>query len=491
AHYAIGGVTILGAALEPDGVTVALTTSPLASGDTYTVTVAGVTALSGNPVAPGTQATFRAGRKNGLYGEYFNNADLTGLALVRTDATVDFNWGTGSPDPAVGVDTFSVRWTGAALPLYSETYTFWTLSDDGVRLWVDGQLLIDNWTNHGPAEDSHSIDLAAGQAVDVRMEYYESGGGTAAKLSWSSASQAKEVIPEAQLFSDALPSISVGDAEVVEGDGGSVDLVFTVTVSGDPGAPIVVDYTTVDGLAQSGASDYDTEAGTLTFAPGAARTQTVVVPVHGDTDIEPTEGLSLALSGARSGEIVRDTGAGAIRNDDIAAPGALSVDTHAMVGGQLNPNGPGARSLGILGLDANGNLATTLFAVRIDAGWLRITGDEAAADGAEPEWHTAAVWSAIRVRYLTPGTSYTFHVVARDVDGNETDTVEAGTYATAKEGDLSGDGRVSGLDFALTRGVVRGEIVLGPDTVWSADANGDGVLDDQDILLVRDKVRRI
>ncbi|NQT89338.1 lamin tail domain-containing protein, partial [bacterium] len=172
AHYAIGGVTILGAALEPDGVTVALTTSPLASGDTYTVTVAGVTALSGNPVAPGIQATFRAGRVNGLYGEYYDNQDLTALTVVRTDPTIDFSWAGISPAPGVAANSISVRWTGTVLPLYTETYTFWTLSDDGVLLWVDGQLLVDNWTNHGSTEDSHSIDLVAGQPADIRMEYY-------------------------------------------------------------------------------------------------------------------------------------------------------------------------------------------------------------------------------------------------------------------------------------------------------------------------------
>jgi hypothetical protein len=485
--YAIGGVTILDAALEPDGVTVALTTSPLTSGETYTLTVVGVTAASGNPVAPGVQATFRAGRENGLYAEYYNNKDLTGLALVRTDAVVDFDWGSGSPDPVIGSDTFSVRWTGFVVPLYTETYTFWTVSDDGIRLWVDGQLLINNWTDHGPTEDSHSIDLVAGQAVDIRMEYYENGGGAVAKLRWSSLSQEKEAIPAAQLSSDPLPGISVGDAEVVEGDDGTTALAFTVTVSGDPGAPVVVDYATEAGSATG--DDYDDVTGTLTFAPGESRTQVVTVPVHGDTTIEPTEGLSLVLCGARSGTIARDTGAGTIRNDDIAAPGTLDVDTDAMVGGELNPDGPGAHSLGIRGLDANGNLATTLFALRSDGGWLRISGDSAYADAADPEWHTIDEWSGLRLRGLTPDTSYTFEATARDDDGNESGIVDVGTYDTAREGDLNGDDTLTGLDFVHVRAAVRGDAVAGPDMLWCADLNDDGTVDGSDLLLVIEDIR--
>ena len=75
----------------------------------------------------------------GLRGEYFDNIDLTNSKLVRADPTVDFDWGAGSPDASIQPDTFSVRWTGWVLPEFSETYTFFTNTDDGVRLWVDDQ----------------------------------------------------------------------------------------------------------------------------------------------------------------------------------------------------------------------------------------------------------------------------------------------------------------------------------------------------------------
>src|SRR4051812_49093550 len=75
---------------------------------------------------------------NGLAAVYFNNADLTGSTVSRTDATVNFNWAGAKPANTIAGDTFSVRWTGQVQANYSQTYTFSTVSDDGVRLWVNG-----------------------------------------------------------------------------------------------------------------------------------------------------------------------------------------------------------------------------------------------------------------------------------------------------------------------------------------------------------------
>ncbi|MFO8008227.1 MAG: PA14 domain-containing protein, partial [Candidatus Brocadiia bacterium] len=148
-----------------------------------------------------TQSGPGPGDGDGLTGDYYDNMDFTSHALTRVDATVNFDWGSGSPDPSMGADTFSVRWTGQVEPLYSETYTFKTLSDDGVRLWVDGQQVIDNWTDHGPTEDTGTISLSAGTKYDVQLDYYENAGGAVIELYWSSASQTEEIIPQSQLYS--------------------------------------------------------------------------------------------------------------------------------------------------------------------------------------------------------------------------------------------------------------------------------------------------
>jgi len=135
----------------------------------------------------------------GLKGEYFDNKDLTNLKLTRTDPVVSFDWGWGSPDPSVDGETFSARWTGQVQPRYTETYTFYTYTGDGVRLWVNGQLLVDQWI-YQEAEHSNTIALIAGQKYDIRMEYYEDSIFARAYLSWASASQTKEIIPQSQLY---------------------------------------------------------------------------------------------------------------------------------------------------------------------------------------------------------------------------------------------------------------------------------------------------
>ncbi|GAG84581.1 unnamed protein product, partial [marine sediment metagenome] len=159
------------------------------------------------------------GLGDGLLGEYFDNQDLTNLFQFRTDETVDFNWGLGAPLTGMGTDTFSVRWTGQIEALYNETYTFQTRSDNGVRLWVDSVLIIDEWTEHAATNHTGSIALESGVRTDIRMEFYENQGGAEAQLSWSSASQSLEVIPQSQLYAadDPLPTSNVVAQTIVPG----------------------------------------------------------------------------------------------------------------------------------------------------------------------------------------------------------------------------------------------------------------------------------
>ncbi len=136
----------------------------------------------------------------GVTGEYFNNMDLTAPVLTRVDPTIDFDWGSGSPDPQVGPETFSVRWSAWVQPRYTETYTFHTIVDDGVRLWINGQLLIDKWIDQPATEWTGTIALVANQMYELRMEYYENGDQALARLRWSSPSQAYEIIPNSRLW---------------------------------------------------------------------------------------------------------------------------------------------------------------------------------------------------------------------------------------------------------------------------------------------------
>jgi hypothetical protein len=145
-------------------------------------------------------ATQTSAPPQGLTAEYWDDITTNGTPiLVRIDPTVNFDWGSNSPDARMGSDAFEVRWTGTVTPSYTETYTFYTTSDDGVRLWVNGQQLVDNWTDHSATENQGSVALQAGHAYDLRMEMYDRTGAAVAKLAWSSASQAKGPIPAAAL----------------------------------------------------------------------------------------------------------------------------------------------------------------------------------------------------------------------------------------------------------------------------------------------------
>ena len=91
-----------------------------------------------NTTYTATFAPTQSGTGNGLSAVYYDNQNFTGATVSRVDPTVNFDWGTGSPAPGIGADTFSVRWTGQVQAQFSQTYTFYTTSDDGVRLWVNG-----------------------------------------------------------------------------------------------------------------------------------------------------------------------------------------------------------------------------------------------------------------------------------------------------------------------------------------------------------------
>lgn len=129
-------------------------------------------------IGGGTPGTF-----SGWRGEYFNNMTLSGAPLVtRDDAAVNFDWGTGSPAPGIAADRFSVRWT-RTLNFNPGTYRFDVFSDDGVRLWVNNVLVIDQWRDQSDGRFSANVNLSG--ATTIRLEYYENVGRAAVNLSWN------------------------------------------------------------------------------------------------------------------------------------------------------------------------------------------------------------------------------------------------------------------------------------------------------------------
>jgi glucose/arabinose dehydrogenase len=235
------------------------------------------------------------GGGNGLKGEYFDNRDFTNLKLTRTDPTVDFNWGTGSPDASIGSDTFSVRWTGQVQPLYSETYTFSTTTDDGVRLYVDDRLIIEHFRDQAPTEKTGTITLEAGRRYNIRMDYYENAGGAVAQLAWASSSQIKQTIPTSQLFDAIAPNpgiLALGETQISVTEGVTTANITVLRTGGSAGVA-TLDYTTVDDTATAG-SDYVARAGTLTFGDGVT-SQVISIPILDDSLVEGNEVFGVAV----------------------------------------------------------------------------------------------------------------------------------------------------------------------------------------------------
>ncbi|MFN8441687.1 MAG: PA14 domain-containing protein [Caldilineaceae bacterium] len=114
-------------------------------------------------------------------GEYFNNPDLAApVTFTRGDGSIDFDWGNGSPGNGLNSDNFSVRWT-RTIRFPQGRYRFRTETDDGVRLYIDGSLVIDQWREQGRTAYTAERDLSEGNHT-IRMEYFERSGSAFAKL---------------------------------------------------------------------------------------------------------------------------------------------------------------------------------------------------------------------------------------------------------------------------------------------------------------------
>ena len=159
-----------------------------------TTNVAGTNSFSGTNSVP----------TNGLLGLYYNEPDHTGAFKIRYDSAVDFDWGEAAPFIGMNSDHFSVRWLGTLTPQFTEHYTFHTVTDDGVRLYINTNLVIDAWKEEFMNLASIPMVLYAGQRYDFRMEVFESTARAVAKLYWSSPSTPRTIIPK-PCFTPGVP----------------------------------------------------------------------------------------------------------------------------------------------------------------------------------------------------------------------------------------------------------------------------------------------
>jgi len=156
--------------------------------------------------------TISTSGKTGLWAEYFPNTKLEGKpVLTRLDKQVNFNWGYDAPHPALhrpdDRNTFSARWTGKLLPLKSGEYKLGVIHNDGLRLYVDDRLLIDNWKKNRIVYKTASIGLKAGQTYSLKIEYFFDGGISVVKFGWE--------LPDHDYLAEAVELAKNADAAVI------------------------------------------------------------------------------------------------------------------------------------------------------------------------------------------------------------------------------------------------------------------------------------
>ena len=144
------------------------------------------------------------------------------VEITRIDSLINFNWVRNSPDKRISVDRFTAKWTGFIEPEYSETYTFEAKSDDGIRVRIDGKLLIDNWKKHEEGSESNvqthaesksitnTIKMQAGKRYTIEVEYFEDVLNASVSLLWQSKSQKQEIVPSKAFFITADKSSPQG-----------------------------------------------------------------------------------------------------------------------------------------------------------------------------------------------------------------------------------------------------------------------------------------
>ncbi len=260
----------------------------------------------------------------GLTGNYFTNASTNYLSVTNFNATnsfftnidpvIDFNWTNSSMYPNLSNGLFSVRWTGQIEPEYSETYYFDTISDDGVKLWVNDQLLIDKWQPQSGTEWTNAIALQANTRYNIKLEYLQNKGKAQVHLYWYSASQPRQLIPSDRLYptngvngsSSNAPSVVTSPLTAF----GFVGQPFTFTVTGANTPKGFTATNLPPGLT------FNTTNGVIAGVPLLA----------GDYSVPLTSSNSLGTGASILDILITDTGSSVVREVWTNVPGASISD---------------------------------------------------------------------------------------------------------------------------------------------------------------------
>ena len=242
------------------------------------------------------------GTGTGLRGDYYVGANFDVFRITRTDATVNFDWAYGSPDAAIPIDGFTVRWTGQIEPQFTETYKFYLNHDDGAKLWVNNVLVVNNWGGAG-TDDNGTISLTAGQKVAIKLEYQENLNAASCKLEWFSPSLPREVVPQTQLYPATTPIYTLTAST---GAGGSLSPTGTVlansggsqTFSVIPSVGYYIADVKVDNVSQGPITTYPFTNVTTNHAISATFT---ALPSYLVSGTVVRQGTGAVISGATVG----------------------------------------------------------------------------------------------------------------------------------------------------------------------------------------------
>ena len=161
-----------------------------------------------NPIESKFLFTNKNGNENGLKAEYFTNQNLEGDPVKTVvDKQINFSWNDDGPFADFPNDNFSVRWTGYLKFDQTEDHTLDISSDDGVRLYLDDKLVIDDWNDHALQTNSYTTYFDANKYYKIKLEYYENGGGAIVKLSHR--------LPNEKLFEKAVKAAKNSDLAIV------------------------------------------------------------------------------------------------------------------------------------------------------------------------------------------------------------------------------------------------------------------------------------
>ena len=218
----------------------------------------------------------------GLKAEYYAGDNFGTKKLERVDSAITFYWPDGA-SPAAGIphDYFSARWTSKLLPAVSGAHTFWVDCDDGFRLWVNGQLVLDKWN---PTPWTHfdlpsaTISLEAGKLYDFKAEFQDFFSDALAVVGWSAPGLNKQHIPASRFFLPepeadlTAPGVTLATASTSVTTDFTVQATFTEPVSGLEAADFQLTNATAGALSGSG-TQY-----TLAISPTASGQVSILLP---------------------------------------------------------------------------------------------------------------------------------------------------------------------------------------------------------------------